>query len=81
MSKTLYDELHPEVNELLEQDKEQFPNLYASIVSDIKNATFITDLPLGTSNSLVNYYKAAKIKTDNEYSDSFMLQIYEVFQR
>ena len=79
MYKTLYNELHPEVNKLLEQDKEQFPNLYAQIVSDIKDATFITDLPLGTSNSLVNYYKAAGLKSEHE--DSFMLQVYEIFQR
>jgi len=78
MYKTLYNELHPEVNKLLEQDKEQFPNLYAQIVSDIKDATFITDLPLGTANSLIGYYKAAGIESNN---DSFLLQVYEIFQR
>jgi len=78
MYKTLYNELHPEVNKLLEQDKEQFPNLYASIVRDLKEADFITNIPLGTANTLVSYYKAAGIESNN---DSFMLQVYEVFQR
>jgi hypothetical protein len=73
---SLLKDLHPSVLKAIEADKEQFPNLYKSIITDVEEAFVVSDLNLGTANYLRDYY----ISTGGSFSsDSFLLNIYEVF--
>tara|TARA_B110000285_G_scaffold40545_1_gene44419 strand:- start:86 stop:322 length:237 start_codon:yes stop_codon:yes gene_type:complete len=73
----LYNRLKAESSIKLNEDKDKFPNLYGKIVKDLKECDFVTDLPLGTCQYLLDYFKAGggKIKPD-----SFMLSIYDLFE-
>ena len=73
----LYSRLKGEASIKLNEDKDKFPNLYGKIVRDLKESDFVTDLPLGTCQYLLDYFKAGggEIKPD-----SFMLSIYDLFE-
>ena len=73
----LYSRLKSEVSVELEMDKEKFPNLHSSIVRDLSINEFVTDIPLGTAQSILDYYLASGSKLRN---DSFMLNIYDLFE-
>jgi len=75
---SMFNELIPEVKELLEADKEQYPFLYKRIVADLQNAQLSTDVKVSTANTLIGYAEAAKVKFE---SDSFVLKLYNVFGR
>jgi hypothetical protein len=75
---SLLNELIPEVKELLEADKEQYPFLYKTIVADLQKANVTTDVKVSTANTLISYAEIAKVKFD---SDSFVLKLYNVFGR
>ena len=70
--------LIPEVKELLEADKEKFPNLYKGIINDLQNADVTTDMKVSTANYLIGYAETANVKFE---SDSFVLKLYEIFGR
>ena len=75
---SLLNDLIPEVKELLEADKEQYPFLYKTIIADIQKAQLSTDVKVSTANSLIGYAKAANVEFE---SDSFVLKLYNVFGR
>ena len=74
---SMFNELIPEVKELLEADKEQYPFLYKRIVADLQNAQLSTDVKVSTANTLIGYAEAAKVKFD---SDSFVSKYIIQFQ-
>jgi hypothetical protein len=73
---SLLKDLHPSVLKAIEADKEQFPNLYKSIITDIQEADLVTDLNLGTANYLVGYYEST---VGSFSSNNFLLNVYQVF--
>ena len=73
----LYSRLKAEVSVELEMDKEKFPNIHSAIVRDLSVNDFVTDIPLGTAQSILDYYLAGGGKLRN---DSFMLNIYDLFE-
>ena len=75
---SLLNELIPEVREQLEADKEQYPFLYKSIMTDLQESFLSTDIKVGTANQLISYAEVAKVKFE---SDMFMLKLYNVFGR
>ena len=75
---SLLNELIPEVKELLEADKEQYPFLYKSIMTDLQENLLSTDIKVSTANQLISYAEVAKVKFE---SDMFMLKLYNVFGR
>ena len=75
---SMFNELIPEVKELLEADKEQYPFLYKTIVADLQKAQLSTDVKVSTANALIGYAEAAKVKFE---SDNFVLKLYNVFGR
>ena len=75
---SLLNELIPEVREQLEADKEQYPFLYKSIMTDLQENLLSTDIKVSTANQLISYAEAAKVKFE---SDMFMLKLYNVFGR
>ena len=75
---SLLNDLRPEIAAKVDADIKQFPNLHKAIVRDMENANFVTDLPLGTANSLIEYAKSAGFESKN---DSFLLKVYEIFNR
>jgi hypothetical protein len=75
---SLLNELIPEVKELLEADKEQYPFFYKTIIADLQNADVTTDVKVSTANALISYAELAKV---NFESDNFVLKLYNVFGR
>ena len=75
---SLLNELIPEVREQLEADKEQYPFLYKSIMTDLQENSLSTDIKVSTANQLISYAEVAKVKFE---SDMFMLKLYNVFGR
>ena len=75
---SILNDLIPEVKELLEADKEKFPNLYKSVIRDLQNAFVTTDVKVSTANALIGYAEAANVKFE---SDSFVLKLYQIFGR
>ena len=75
---SVLNDLIPEVKELLEADKEKFPNLYKGIISDLQNAFVTTDMKVSTANYLIGYAETANVKFE---SDSFVLKLYDIFGR
>jgi len=75
---SLLNDLIPEVKELLEADKEQFPNLHKGIITDLQNAHVTTDVKVSTANTLIGYAKTANV---NFESNNFVLNVYEIFGR
>lgn len=73
----LYSRLKGEASIKLNEDKDKFPNLHGKIVRDLKESEFVTDLPLGTCQNILDYFKAGggEVKTD-----SYMLSIYDLFE-
>ena len=75
---SILNDLIPEVKELLEADKKQFPNLHKGIINDLQNAFVTTDVKVSTANALIGYAEAANVKFE---SDSFVLKLYQIFGR
>jgi len=75
---SLLKDLRPEIAAKVDADMKEFPNLYKSIVRDMENAYLITDLPLGTANTLIGYANSAGFESK---TDSFLLKVYEIFNR
>jgi len=75
---SVLNDLIPEVKELLEADKEKFPNLYKGIINDLQNAYVTTDLKVSVAQSLISYAETANV---NFNSDNFVLKLYEIFGR
>ena len=75
---SLLKELRPEIAAKVNADAKEFPNLHKAIVRDMENADLVTDLPLGTANTLIGYAHAAGFESK---TDSFLLKVYEIFDR
>jgi len=75
---SILNDLIPEVKELLEADKEKFPNLHKGIINDLQNAYVTTDLKVSTAQALISYAEAANV---NFNSNNFVLKLYEIFGR
>jgi len=75
---SILNDLIPEVKELLEADKEQFPNLHKGIINDLQNAHVTTDVKVSTANTLIGYAKTANV---NFESNNFVLKLYNIFGR
>ena len=71
--KTLFDEMIPEVKELLLADKEKYPNRHEGIMDDINKAILVSDLSVNTAMALVNYLPFT------ESNNSFVVKLYKVF--
>ena len=72
--KTLFDEMIPEVKELLLADKEEFPNLHESMMEDMNKTQLVSDLTVRTATYLIQYLPSTE--RDN---NSFVLNLYKVF--
>jgi len=75
---SLLKELRPEIAAKVDADANQFPNLHKAIVRDMENAFHVTDLPLGTANTLIDYALSAGFEFN---STNFLLKAYELFNR
>lgn len=71
--KTLFDEMIPEVKELLLADKEKYPYRHQYIMDDINKAQLVSDLSVGTARALINYLPFT------ESNNSFVIKLYKVF--
>ena len=73
---SLLKDLNPEVRQLLDADMKEFPFGTKRIINDINNANFVTDLTVGTANTLIGLAENTDIKFD---ADNFVLKLYKIF--
>jgi len=70
-------ELDPRVRELLDADKEQYPNSTQAMIENMQSAYVIGDLTVNTATNLLNYAEKAKVVFNNQ--NSFVLKLYQIF--
>jgi hypothetical protein len=70
---SLFNDMIPEVKELLLADKEKYPNRHEGIMGDINKAQLVSDLSVNTAMALVNYLPLT------ESNNSFVVKLYKVF--
>ena len=73
---SLLKDLNPEVRQLIDADMKDFPFGTKRVIDDIKNAVFVTDIPVGTASNLISFAEKAGIKFD---SNNFILKLYSLF--
>ena len=73
---SLFNEMIPEVKELLLADKEKYPNRHEVIMKDLETIFFVGDLSVNTANNLLVYLDYTNIKPQ---PDSFLLKLYVIF--
>lgn len=75
-----FEELLPEIQEMINQDEEKYPNLVGKLKKDIDQAGVTMDLTVESAQQLVNYLDEAdrngKLKRE---TNSFVLSLYQVF--
>ena len=69
-------ELNTEVRGAVDADKELYPNSHAALVRNMQKAQLVTDLPVGTANTLLSYAESVKF---NFESENFVLKLYQIF--
>ena len=74
---SLLKELDPRVRELLDADKEQYPNTTQAMIDNMQSAYVIGDLTVNTATNLLNYAERAKVVFNNQ--NSFVLKLYQIF--
>jgi len=74
---SLLNELDPRVRELLDADKEQYPNTTQAMIDNMQSAYVIGDLTVNTATNLLNYAERAKVVFNNQ--NSFVLKLYQIF--
>ncbi len=74
---SLLKELDPRVRELLDADKEQYPNTTQAMIENMQSAYVIGDLTVNTATNLLNYAERAKVVFNNQ--NSFVLKLYKIF--
>jgi len=74
---SLLNELDPRVRELLDADKEQYPNTTQAMIENMQSAYVIGDLTVNTATNLLNYAERAKVVFNNQ--NSFVLKLYQIF--
>jgi len=74
---SLLKELDPRVRELLDADKEQYPNTTQAMIENMQSAYVIGDLTVNTATNLLNYAERAKVVFNNQ--NSFVLKLYQIF--
>ena len=75
---SLLKDLNPEVRQLLDADKENFPTLTQAIIDDLQSAWVVGDLTVNSATNLLNYADKVGMKFN---TDSFVLKLYKIFGR
>ena len=75
---SLLNDLNPEVRQLLDADKENFPHTTQHIIDNLQSAYVIGDLTVNTATNLLNYADKVGVKFD---TTSFVLKLYKIFGR
>ena len=73
---SLLNDLNPEVRQLLDADKENFPHTTQHIIDNLQSAYVIGDLTVNTATNLLNYADKVGVKFD---TTSFVLKLYKIF--
>lgn len=75
-----FEELLPEIQEMINKDEEKYPHLVGKLKDDIAKSSVTMELTVESAQQLVNYLEEAdrngKIKRE---TDSFVLSLYQVF--
>jgi predicted DsbA family dithiol-disulfide isomerase len=76
---SLLNDLNPDVRQLLDADKEQYPSTVKSIINDLQSAYFVGDISVNTASNLLSYADKVGMKFDNHIAESFVLKLYKIF--
>lgn len=69
-------DLNFEIRKALDADKELYSHLHAKMINDIQKAILVTDLSVGTANTLISYGEGLEM---NFESNNFVLRLYQIF--
>jgi hypothetical protein len=69
----LYDRLKPEVITLIENQKSVYPNIYQSIIDNLKEKYFFMDLTLYQIHQIINIEGIREIMKTERYEEGFLL--------
>ena len=75
---SLLKDLNPEVRQLLDADKENFPHTTQHIIDNLQSAYVIGDLTVNSATTLLNYADKVGIEFN---TTSFVLKLYKIFGR
>jgi len=73
---SLFNDIIPEVKELLLVDKEKYPSRHERMMEDLNESILISDLTVKTATALVEYLFYTDKKPE---LDSFIIKLYAVF--
>ena len=75
-----FEELLPEIQELINKDEETYPHLVGKLKNDIAKSSVTVELTVESAQQLINYLdEAARQGKLKRESDSFVLSLYQVF--
>lgn len=69
-------DLNLEIRKALDADKKLYNHLHAKMINDMQKATLVTDLSVGTANTLISYGEGLEM---NFESNNFVLKLYQIF--
>ena len=75
---SLLKDLNPEVRQLLDADKKDFPHTTQHIVDNLQSAYVVGDLTVNSATTLLNYADKVGIEFN---TTSFVLKLYKIFGR
>ena len=72
-------ELDPRVRKAMEDDKKNYPTMVQFMIEDIQNAYLTSDIKVSTAVNLIGYAETAGVVFN--HPDSFVLKLYQIFNR
>ncbi len=77
---SLYNELRPEIKELLEADREEYPNLVESIVKALEKweGPWCSEISVNVASQLLRYLEQTDLEPPH---NDFVLKVYFIFGR
>ncbi len=73
---SLFNDMIPEVKELLLADRKKYPTRHEGIMKDLNESFLISDISVNTAMSLVEYFNHTDVEPE---SDSFVIKLFNAF--
>ena len=73
---SLLSDLNPEIRKAIDAEREKYPSSYKKMIREMQDANVVTDLSVGTANTLISYGEGLEM---NFESNNFVLRLYQIF--
>jgi hypothetical protein len=73
---SLLSDLNPEIRKEIDAEREKYPSSYKKMIREMQDANVVTDLSVGTANTLISYGEGLEM---NFESNNFVLRLYQIF--